>query len=174
MMARLFLSLLLVLSIAGCGYTTGSLLPSNYRKIAIQPFVNKVNNIEENSSVLYVPLLETNVRTAIIDRFVFDGNLHIADLDKADLVLNGALIGVQQDDLRQDVNQNVQEYRIRIIVSLSLTDAATGKVLWKEPSFAGETTYFLTGSQASSQSAAIDAALTDLATRVVERTIENW
>ena len=126
------------------------------------------------TSGLYVPLLETNVRTAIIDRFLFDGNLHIADPDKADLVLSGDLISIAQDDLRQDVNQNVQEYRIRIIVSLTLTDAATGKVLWKEPSFAGETTYFLTGTQAQSQSAAIDAALTDLATRVVERTVENW
>ena len=80
----------------------------------------------------------------------------------------------QQDDLREDVNQNVQEYRIRVVVSLALTDAATGKVLWKEPSFAGETTYFLTGTQASTQSAATDAALTDLATRVVERTVESW
>jgi hypothetical protein len=100
--------------------------------------------------------------------------LHIADPDKADLVLSGALIGVAQDELRQDVNQNVQEYQIRVIVSLSLKDAATGKVLWTEPSFAGESTYFLTGPQATSQSAAIDAALTDLATRVVERTVENW
>ena len=124
--------------------------------------------------MLYVPALETNVRTAIIDRFLFDGNLHIADPDKADLVLSGDLIGLAQDDLRQDVNQNVQEYRIRIIVSLTMTDRATGKVLWKEPSFTGETTYFLTGTQASTQSAAIDAALTDLATRVVERTVENW
>ena len=174
-MARLFLSILLVLSIAGCGYTTGSLLPSKYRKIAIEPFQNKVNNLEENtSSGLYVPLLETNVRTAIIDRFLFDGNLHIADPDKADLVMSGDLIGIAQDNLRQDVNQNIQEYRIRIIVSLKLTEAATGKVLWKEPSFAGETTYFLSGSQSQSQSSAIDAALTDLATRVVDRTVENW
>ena len=173
-MVRFFWCILLILTIAGCGYTTGSLLPSKYRKIAILPFQNKVNNIEENGSVIYVPLLETNVRTAIIDKFLFDGNLHIADPDKADLVLSGDLIGVAQDNLRQDVNQNIQEYRIRIVVSLTLTDVATGKILWTEPSYAGETTYFLTGPQSLSQSAAIDAALTDLATRVVERTVENW
>lgn len=174
-MVRIFLSILLVMTIAGCGYTTGSLLPPKYRKIAIQPFVNKVNNLDETSgNVLYVPALETNVRTAIIDRFLFDGNLHIVEPDKADLVLSGDLIGLAQDDLRQDVNQNVQEYQIRVIVSLTMTDRTTGKVLWKEPSFTGETTYFLTGTQASTQSAAIDAALTDLATRVVERTVENW
>ena len=173
-MVRFFWSILLVLSIAGCGYTTGSLLPGKYRKIAIQPFENKVNNIDENSRGTYVPQLESNVRTAIIDKFLFDGNLHIADPDKADLILSGSLISFQQDDLREDVNQNVQQYRARVIVSLTLTDAATGKVLWTEPSFSGEATYFLTGAQAQTQSAAIDAALTDLATRVVERTIENW
>jgi hypothetical protein len=173
-MMRFFWSLLLIVSIAGCGYTTGSLLPSKYRKIAIQPFVNKVNNIDENNRGIYVPQLESNVRTAIIDRFTFDGNLRIADADKADLILSGDLISFEQDDLRQDVNQNVQEYRARVVVSLILTDAATGKILWKEPSFSGETTYFLSGPQAQTQSAAIDAALTDLATRIVERTVENW
>jgi hypothetical protein len=173
-MARVFLSILLALTFAGCGYTTGSLLPGNYKKIAILPFQNKVSYIDENNRGLYVPLLETKVRTAVIDRFLFDGNLHIADPDKANLVLSGDLIGIAQDDLRQDINQNIQEYRIRVIVSLTLTDNADGKVLWTEPSFTGETTYFLTGPQALTQSAAIDAALTDLATRVVERTIENW
>ena len=173
-MARFLLCILLVSSIAGCGYTTGSLLPPKYKKIAIQPFQNKVGYVDENIQGVYVPLLETNVRTALIDRFLFDGNLHIADADKADLVLSGDLISFAQDALRQDVNQNIQEYQIRVVVSLTLTDTATGKVLWKEPSFTGETTYFLTGPQATTQSAAIDTALTDLATRVVERTVENW
>jgi hypothetical protein len=173
-MVRHFLSILLVMSIAGCGYTTGSLLPAKYRLIAVAPFSNKVGFTDQNIQGIYVPLLETNIRTAIIDKFLFDGNLRIADPDKADLVLSGDLVSIAQDDLRQDVNQNVQEYRIRIIVSLALTDTATGKVLWKEPSYTGETTYFLTGSQATSQSAAVDAALNDLATRVVERTVENW
>ena len=174
MMGRFLLCTLLVASIAGCGYTTGTLLPAKYRKIAVAPFSNNVGFTDQNIQGIYVPLLESNVRTAIIDKFLFDGNLKIADPDKADLVLSGSLISIAQDDLRQDVNQNVQEYRIRIIVSLTLTDTAADKVLWKEPSYTGETTYFLTGPQAESQSAAIDAALTDLATRVVDRTVENW
>ena len=173
-MTRILLCMVLVLGVTGCGYTTGSLLPKNYRTIAIQPFKNKVSYVSENARALYVPLLETNVRTAIIDRFLFDGSLHIADPDKANLLMEGELIGLQQDSLRTDVNQNIQEYRARIIVSLKLTDTATGKVLWEEPSFAGEVTYFTAGPQAQTQSAALASALTDLATRVVERTVENW
>ena len=173
-MMRILLCMALVLELAGCGYTTGSMLPSQYRKIAIQPFKNQISFVSESTRDLYVPALETNVRTAIIDKFLFDGNLHIADPDRADLVMEGALTGLQQDSLRIDVNQNIQEYRVRIIISMTLTDRATGKILWSEPSFAGETTYFTTGPQALTQSAALDAALTDLATRVVERTTENW
>ncbi len=173
-MLRISLSLLLVLGLAGCGYTTGSLLPAKYRKIAVEPFQNKIAFVDENLQRTYLPLLESNVRTTIIDKFLSDGNLRIADVDKADLVLNGNLIGFAQDTLRQDTSQNVQEYRIRVIVSLTLTDNATGKILWKEPSFTGEASYFLTGPQAQSQSAAADAAMADLATRIVERTIENW
>ena len=173
-MSRFFLSILLVLTVAGCGYTTGSLLPPQYKKIAIQAFGNKVSYVDENIRGVYVPLLETNVRTAIIDKFLFDGHLRIADPDKADLVLSGDLLSFEQDDLREDVNQNVQEYRIRIVVSLKLTEVSSGKVLWQEPSYAGETTYFLTGPQAKAQGSAVDDALSDLATRAVERTIENW
>lgn len=173
-MIRILWCMVLVLTVTSCGYTTGSLLPKNYRTIAIQPFKNKVSYISENARALYVPLLETNVRTAIIDRFLFDGNLHIAEADKADLLMEGDLIGLTQDSLRTDVNQNIQEYHARVIVSLKLTDTVTHKVLWEEPSFAGEVTYFTTGPQAQSQSAALATALTDLATRVVERTIENW
>ncbi len=173
-MARFLLSIMLVLSMAGCGYTTGSLLPSNYRKIAILPFENKVTYINENIQGLYVPQLEGNVRTAIIDRFLFDGHLRIANPDKADLVLSGTLISFEQDALRQDTNQNVQQFRARVTVSLTMTDTATGLVLWTEPSFSGESTYFTTGTQTTTQSAAIDKALTDLATRVVERTVNYW
>ena len=173
-MLRYCLSILLALSVAGCGYTTGSLLPAKYKKIAVNPFENKVSYTDENIKGVYVPQLESNVRTAIIDRFLFDGNLHVADPDKADLILSGDLLSFEQDDLREDVNQNVQQYRIRVVVSLVMTEAATGKIVWKEPSFAGETTYFVSGSSATSQGAAVQAALTDLATRVVERTIQNW
>jgi len=173
-MIRVWLCILLVAGITGCGYTTGSLLPSKYKKIAIAPFENKVNNIDENSTMNYVPNLENEVRTAVINRFLFDGNLRITDPNKADLVLTGALIGLAQDNLRQDASQNIQEYRVRVVVSLTMTDRTTGEILWTEPSFEGQTTYFLSGSQATTQSAAIDAALTDLATRIVERTVESW
>ena len=164
----------MLIAMSGCGYTTGSILPSNYRTLHVKPFNNKVEFVNENVRGLYVPQLETKVRTSIIERFQLDGHLRLENSDKSDLTLQGDLIGFERDDLRIDQNQNVQEYRLRIIVSLSMIDNATGETFWSEPSFAGESTYFLTGPQAKSESEALNDALTDISRRAVERTIENW
>ena len=168
------LCLPVVLFCAGCGYTTGSLLPSNYRTLHVEPFKNRVGYVSETTRGLYIPLLETKVRSSVVNRFQFDGHLKIKDSEQADLVLKGDLIAFERDELRLTDSQTVQEYRIRITMSLAMVDAATGQNFWSEPSFSGEATYFTSGPQAKSESAALDEALLDLSRRVVERTIENW
>ena len=162
------------MAFAGCGYTTGSLLPSNYRTLHVENFKNKVGYVSDTSRGNYIPLLETKVHDAVVNRFQFDGHLKIKNSDQADLVLTGELIGFERDELRLSDNEDVQEYRIRVIMSLTMTDMATGEPLWTEPSFSGEATYFITGPQAKSEAAALEDALTDLSRRAVERTIENW
>ena len=169
---RLFVPV--VLFFAGCGYTTGSLLPSNYRTVYVEPFKNKVGYVSEASRGIYIPLLETKVHSAVVNRFQFDGHLKIKNSEQADLVLKGELIAFERDELRLTDNQDVQEYRIRITMSLAMVDVATGQNFWSEPSFSGEATYFTSGPQVRSESAALDDALLDLSRRVVERTIENW
>lgn len=178
-MRCLYLGIGLLLTLAGCGYTTGSMLPSHYRTIDVEPFKNKIAFLDVNVQALYVPRLESDVRTAIIDKFLSDGNLRIADAHNADLVMEGELLGLREDTVRVDVNQNVQQYRVHVIVSVRLIDRETGKVLWAEPSFAGETMYTpanVTQSQIQnlSQTQALTSALTDLASRLVARTVESW
>ena len=124
-----------------------------------------------DSRKLYIPGLETRVRSTIIDRYLFDGNLHIGQEETADLVLKGKLLSYDREDLALTNNQDVQEYRIRITVELTMTDLVDKRDLWHESSFAGEATYLTTG---GSEGAALDAALKDLAMRVVARTVEDW
>ena len=157
--------------VTGCGYTTGSLLPSKYQTVYVAPFENKTDYMNVESRKLYIPGLETRVRSTIIDRYLFDGNLHIGQEETADLVLTGKLLSYDREDLALNNNQDVREYRIRIRVELTMTDSVDKRVLWHEPSFAGESTYLTTG---GSESAALDAALKDLAMRVVARTVEDW
>ncbi len=163
-----------MLAISGCGYSTGNLLPSNYRVISIEAFKNKIGYLNENVRGLYVPLLEVKTHDAVVSRFQMDGHLKVGKPDQADLILQGNLIGFDREDVRTDENNNVSEYRVRITVALKLIDTATGDTVWEEPSFSGEETYFLTGPQAKSESVALQDALTDVSRRIVERTLENW
>ncbi|MDP2653694.1 MAG: LptE family protein [Candidatus Omnitrophota bacterium] len=156
-----------------CGYSARSGL-SGFRTIYVDKFKNSIDFTAESRRRTYFPLLEVKVHKSVIDRFIFNGSLRIAEKEKADLVLTGEVTGYDRNALRYTDNDDVQEYRVYVVMNLTLTDPKTDTVIWEENGFTGEATYFLTGSQSRSESAAVDDAITDLARRVVERTIENW
>lgn len=172
--ATLVVFFLAVCLISGCGYTTSSLLPSRIQKIHVKPFKNKIDFGAEHTRTLYLPLLEVNITNEVINRYLFDGNLQIVDEDKADVILIGELIDYERHGLRYTDDDDVQEYRINIVVSLTLLDVAEDAPMWKESRFVGDTTFFVTGPLAKSENVAITDAIADLAKRIVERTIENW
>lgn len=158
----------------GCGYSTRSALPAKWRTISISHFANKIDYTNASKRSLYIPLMEVKVRNGVVRRFQYDGNLKIADENMADLVLTCELVDYVRDVMRYTDNDDPWEYRIRILVNLKLTEGKDGPVVWEENGFAGETSYFVSGAQMKSESTAVDAAVTDLSRRIVERTIENW
>lgn len=169
----------LALAAAGCGYSTQSLLPANYRKIYIEPFVNRLAITEESTEMrrfaTSLPRLAEDVTNAVIRQFLFDGHLRVTqNRQDADLILTGELVDFHRQALRIADGGAVEEYRLNLVAKLALRDPKGGVLVWEEPSFIGDSTYFLTGPSATSESAAVTALLTDFAKRVVERTIENW
>jgi Lipopolysaccharide-assembly len=175
-----FLVLLIFLSIvsSGCGYTAGSLLPSGLKTIYVDNFKNTIDvgkeTTEGSKYALYRPGIENDVTNAIVNRFTFDGNLKIVPKEKADVILQGKLTDYRKEALRYDNADNVEEYRVKITVEMKLVKTSDDKVLWSENAFTGESTYNTTGSFVTTEEAARDKALEDLARRVVERTIEGW
>jgi hypothetical protein len=169
---------LLFSSLAGCGYTTRSMLGSKYHTIYVSPFLNKVNITTEGDAAnkyrIYRPMIETDITHSVDSRYLFDGNLRPVEEANADLILKGEVIEFRKDPLRYDDNDNVSEYRINLVVNISLWDRAENKLIWEENNFIGDTTYFATGAQSKSDDQAVGAALTDLSRRIVERTVEVW
>jgi hypothetical protein len=163
-----------LLFFVGCGYTTRSTLPSSLKTVHIEKFVNQVDFATERTRNLYFPLIEVDIRNAVSDRFLFDGNLRVSDSDLADLLLKGTLLSYDRDALRLTDSDDPQEYRVHVTVALELWDMNRQELVWREPNFTGEATYFVTGSQSRSEKDAVEDAITDLARRIVERTIENW
>ncbi len=165
---------------SGCGYSTKSLLPSHLRTIYVQPFANRIPIGDEVSAhhpyQSSHPLLENDVTNAVIDRYIFDGNVKVSPVEtEADMVLIGELIAYYRDPVRfSEGRESVEEYRLSLVTHLTLTDRRKGVLMWEETNFVGDTTYFLSGSLAKSDATAIEAAVQDLARRIVERTIEAW
>lgn len=160
--------------LTSCGYTTKSTLPQSIKTIRVEPFKNSINYTTGTGRNIYFPLLEVKARNAVINRFLLDGNLKIVEPHEADLILKGELKRYERSGLRYTDDDDVQEYRVHITVSFDLIDTRSGEISWAEPNFVGEATYFVTGPSAKSEESAVEAAIVDLARRIVERTIEDW
>jgi hypothetical protein len=176
----IFYALLSILSfqLSACGYTTRSMISRKYRFIYVAPFVNKIDiTSETNAAYKYKinkPMLETDITKSLINRFILDGNLKPAKEEAADLILRGELVEFRRDALRYTSSNEVEEYRLNLVVNISLWDARDNKISWEEKGFTGDTTYFVSGAQAKPESTAITDTVSDLARRIVERTVEQW
>ena len=172
------LPLLLCLVLASCGYTSKTLLPEHIKTV----HVAKVNNLiditgdvtNRKSFKVYRPGVEVELRNAVIERFVFDGHLKIAPLERADSVLNMDLLDYRRDPLRYNSDESIQEFRISVSANAKLVDAKSGDVIWESGGFAGTSDYFLSGPRAQTEDQAVAAALEDLARHLVEDVLEIW
>lgn len=174
--------LLLVIGLAGCGYTTRSMISNKYRTIYIQPFINKIDITQETDVAakykIYRPGLETDITKSVVNKFLLDGNLKPANLESADLTLKSELVEFRKDPLRYSDSDEVEEYRVNLVVNISLWNNKENRLVWEENNFTGDTTYFTNfatgGAVIKSEAQAINDAIGDLVRRIVERVVEEW
>ena len=161
--------LLLAISLLGCGYTTGSLLPSDIKTISVPMFKNVISS--SSLAYQYHPGIEGDITRETVDRFIFDGRLQVIDTEEADLILIGEVIDYIKDPLRYGPDEkDVIEYRLTLAMHLICRDTAKDAVLWEEKGLTGDTTYFVV----SGEEPALRAAIRDLAKNIVARTVEGW
>ena len=166
------------LLVSGCGYTTRPGLPSNVRTIYIKPFVNQIDvtrvDVGDERYPIYRHKMEVDLTNEVINRYQFTGLLRPARAERADCRLEADLVEFRRDPLRYDASQHVEEWRLNIVVNLRFFHQATNTLMWEESRFTGDTTYFALGPKVETETAALDRAITDLARRIVERTVESW
>ena len=170
--APLFLFIVFFIAlISGCGYTQEVVLPNNIKTISIPTFKDE---IPPDRRFAYRPGLEIELTNAVIDRFIFDGNLRVVEETKADAVLEGTIISYEQEGLRFDDLESVEEYRLFLVASLKLVDQRTSEILIEEPNFSGRSEFFTSRSPANVRRSAASGAVTDFARSVVDLIVEGW
>lgn len=164
-MKKVILSLLILslISLSGCGYRVGSLLPQNLETIAVPMFTNKTTE----------PELEILVTNGVIQELISDGTLQVVEEDNADTLLVGEITGYIREPLRYTQDQVTREYRLRIIVRLRFVNLVENKIMWEYPRLEGETTFFITSSLPESERIALPDAIEDLSHDVVEKVVEG-
>lgn len=164
--------------LSGCGYTVRSNFPPDIKTVHIETFANKVSITQETtdrySYRTYRPLLEVDITNAVINRFIYYGDLRIVKEKNADLALSGELKDFIRQPLRTSSSGNAEEFRLNLIVDITLKNTKRNKVMWTERDLIGDTTYFVTGPLAKSEAQAMDEAIKDLARRIVDRVVEGW
>jgi hypothetical protein len=170
--------ILALLGAAGCGYTTKTLLPGNIRSVHVAPVESKIDLAAEISDKdefrVYRPGVEVEVTNAIINRFIFDGNLQVREASVADALVEAKLTDYRRSPLRYSKGDDVQEYRLSVHLDVQMIQASDKKVLWHERNLVGDTTFFIAGPRAESEDEAAQKAVEDAARRIVDKTVEVW
>lgn len=163
--------------LSGCGYTMKSNLPEDIKTIYVAPVKNEIDLtseiVDQGRYKSYKAGLEVDIMNAIVNRFIFDGNLRVMKRDSADAILEAKVLEYSRDPLRYTSGDDVQEYRLTVIIEAVLYNARTRRVLWRG-NINGDSDYFLSGPRSISEEQALSKAIEDVARRVVEQTIEVW
>ncbi len=157
---------LLFVSVSGCGYRVGSLLPASMKTVAVPNFINRT--IE--------PAIEIDVTNGVIERFQVDGTLEVVPESEADTLLLGEIIDYKREGLRlSSSDDSTTEFRLTIAVRLTFKDLNTGKVLWVATRVEGETEFLPGSSGPEAERAALPLVVEDLAEDIVSKVVDaGW
>jgi hypothetical protein len=143
----------------------------NYDSIAIPYFENKTFEAEAVTIFTY----------AVVNEFVESKRLKVENIDKADLVLYGKIIKLNERSIGYSSDDKAREYRIWATLELSLEEKSTGKVLWKRNKLTHDNEYLsadlrtgeITETDASKRKALVLLA-EDLAERIHDSIVQGF
>jgi outer membrane lipopolysaccharide assembly protein LptE/RlpB len=163
--------LVLAVALSGCSYTRKTVLPRNIKTIYVETVKNK---LDADKIYAYQQGLEMDITNAVIRRLQQDGTVKVVKKESADAILKTDLLQFEQEGLRFNQLEGVQEYRLFVVVKLRLVDAKTGDLIWEEPSFTGDNEYYVTNETSiGDQKASVDV-VNRLAFNIVDRIVEDW
>jgi len=139
MMNRIWRYVFLVIVVGvlgtGCGYTTRSTLPTEYRTVAVPAFRSEIRE----------PDLQPVVTNAVRRRIELDGRLGLAGRADADLVLRGTLKKYEVNSLSQLRDDEPSQVLVKVSADVVVEDRRTGEIRWRAANVVGSSRYFRRG-----------------------------
>ncbi|MDR2426960.1 MAG: LPS assembly lipoprotein LptE [Endomicrobium sp.] len=119
---------LFLMSCAGVYDPAPQILPEHIKKVYVKPITNNTNQYG----------LEAKFTNAVVDEILRDGRLSLVNSPtEADGVIAGTIKKYILQPLTYDANMVTEQYKLWIIVSVSLVDRENNVTLWTEPNLEG-------------------------------------
>lgn len=110
---------------AGCPYSfTGASVPPHLKTIAIP--------IVEDQSGFGEPALREQFTTQLVQRFVNDNSLQVADRTSADSILEGIIVNVRDVPIVVEGGEQVARRRMTVTVRMKFQDLKLRKKVWEK------------------------------------------
>ena len=160
----------LILSLLSCGYEVASrsfTLPSWIEKVYVAPWENVSNEL----------LLGNWITQELRRQVIISRRLELAEKDKADVILSGAVVEVESGGLSYKRYDRAVERRIYVTIEAVLTERKSGKQIWKSGPVRREEPFLVGGTVMETESlkgAALKKISRDLAELLYHRITENY
>ena len=153
-------ALLAVTLLSGCaGYTWGTSVPKEYRKVSVPVFENMTAVSEIGPIVTQYTLRE----------FQREGSFRIVRPENAAIEVQGVLRSMRREGVAYDRGEGMRasEYRYVVVADVTFVDKKNGKVLLERKGIKGETTFLTNDDLLTGQRNASFRIADDIARQVV-------
>lgn len=171
MLKRFFVPLLLAVSFLVSGCTSPyapapQILPQHIRKIFIRPIMNATTQYG----------LEEKLMLKVVDEFVRDGRLNVVNSEnEADGVLVCEISRYILQPLQFDANNVAEQFKLWVLLNVSLVDRANNVTLWSEDNLEGVQIFFdSTKPGGRTEEEVREALWEDLARDIAKRTVQGF
>ncbi|HEX9639939.1 MAG TPA: LptE family protein [Candidatus Krumholzibacteria bacterium] len=163
-MGLLLLLLMATASLCSCGYgfKSGRLRPG-LRTVAVPFFENRSRE----------PDVEIELTEAIIAGLGADRTLQVVDEEQADAIVHGVLRKFEFVEAFFGSERQADEYKVRILVEVTMTDRNTQETIAGPKNVQGEGTY-LTADGIEGETAAREVATKEIVEGILNMVIEEW
>jgi hypothetical protein len=136
------------------------------KNIQISPFENSTTE----------PELAQNFQNYMVNKFQSDGRLRISTIDP-DSRIEGTILDYTNDIFSYDMNGNISEYRVSLLLSITMTDLRQQNVMYENKSLLVSEQYSTNPSspnQATSETEALEKVFEKTFDTLIRSTLEAW
>lgn len=153
----------IVLSAAGCGYSSKGLYRDDIRTVHVEIFASK--EFRRDIEFLLTEAVQKRVNT--------DTPYRLAGRDRADTVLRGEVLEVRQASFAPDpVSRQPRDIQLTLAVRLEWKDQRSGEILLDQPILLQAVDYLPAAGE--SEPYAQQKAVDQMAARIVSRMYADW